>query len=95
MVHQELVETLVQQMLASYDTLSQADAMNQSVALQALFDVRYITALLILRDSKVLCLKLHLLITFLKAILGHEQTIFFFNLYLYTFKTNSNSLALH
>jgi hypothetical protein len=45
------VESLVNQLLVNYEAIP--DTMPQVLALQALFDVRFISSLLILRDSKV------------------------------------------
>lgn len=45
------MESLVSQLLANYEAIP--DTMPQVLALQALFDVRFISSLLILRDSKV------------------------------------------
>ncbi|XP_059486724.1 conserved oligomeric Golgi complex subunit 1 isoform X2 [Neocloeon triangulifer] len=53
-VHLELVESILMHLLLNYESLSKVDPMPQVAALQAVFDIRFIISLFILRDSKAL-----------------------------------------
>jgi len=56
-VHLELVESVLMHLLLNYESLGKVEPMPQVAALQAVFDVRFLISLFILRDSKVLKLK--------------------------------------
>jgi hypothetical protein len=52
-VHLELVENVLLHLLQNYLSLAQEEPMPQVAALQAVFDIRFLISLFILRDSKV------------------------------------------
>ncbi|CAB3375925.1 Hypothetical predicted protein [Cloeon dipterum] len=53
-VHLNLVERVLMHLLQNYESLSHTEVMPQVAALQAVFDIRFLTSLFILRDSKSL-----------------------------------------
>ncbi|PSN54283.1 hypothetical protein C0J52_06981 [Blattella germanica] len=53
-IHQDLVESLVIDMLNNYEELCNSSVISQAQALQLLLDVKYLTMLLVPRDNKVL-----------------------------------------
>lgn len=60
-IHQDLVESLVDNMLGQYDEISNSVLISQAQALQLLLDVRYLTMLLVPRDNKALMAKSQLI----------------------------------
>jgi hypothetical protein len=75
-IHQDLVESLVDNMLGQYDEVSNTVLISQAQALQLLLDVRYLTMLLVPRDNKVNSFQvLHQGIIFGFCIKGHKCCI--------------------
>jgi hypothetical protein len=81
-IHQDLVESLVDNILGHYDEISTIAVVSQAQALQLLLDVKYLTMLLVPRDNKVmgnfefkLCIKKTVLSFVMRSILGIDGKI--------------------